>query len=123
MIFYDASREGRRRQGKPRPAHPAPAFLPEPKSLRPRPPPAPPRRPTGTPAVGRTLRDNVRDPTTRRARAEDRRGPDLSRLEKALGHQFRDRRHLERALTHSSYSHEESGDPDNEALEFLGAAA
>jgi len=65
----------------------------------------------------------VRGPTTRRARAGDRRGPDLSRLEKALGHEFRDLRHLLRALTHSSYSHEESGDPDNEALEFLGDAA
>jgi len=62
-------------------------------------------------------------PPTRRARADERRGPDLSRLEKALGHEFRDRRHLVRALTHSSYSHEESGGPDNEALEFLGDAA
>jgi len=65
----------------------------------------------------------VRDSTTRRTRAGDGRGADTSGLETALGHAFRERRHLLRALTHSSYAHEESGGPDNEALEFLGDAA
>src|SRR6266704_6825020 len=48
---------------------------------------------------------------------------DPTRLEERLGHRFRDPRLLERALTHSSYAHEEAGGPDNEALEFLGDAA
>lgn len=46
----------------------------------------------------------------------------LDRLEKTLGHEFRDRRLLKKALTHSSHayeSHLESPD-DNEQLEFLG---
>ncbi|MGZ5453269.1 MAG: ribonuclease III [Candidatus Aminicenantales bacterium] len=46
----------------------------------------------------------------------------LERLEKTLGHEFRDRGLLEKALTHSSHayeSHLESPD-DNEQLEFLG---
>ena len=44
-------------------------------------------------------------------------------LEKRLGYRFRDRELLERALTHSSYAHEEAGGgPDNEPLEFLGDA-
>lgn len=48
---------------------------------------------------------------------------DLSRLENRLGHRFRDRAILLRALTHSSYAHEEDRGPDNEALEFMGDAA
>ncbi len=45
-----------------------------------------------------------------------------SRLEGRLGHRFRDRALLERALTHSSFAHEGGGGADNEALEFLGDA-
>ena len=50
---------------------------------------------------------------------------DLSSLETAIGHQFRNRKLLERALTHSSHVHERSavdktGFGDNEQLEFLG---
>lgn len=53
--------------------------------------------------------------------------PDLSSLEAAVGHQFRSRQLLERALTHSSHVHEQgahTGAPlsDNEQLEFLGDA-
>lgn len=48
---------------------------------------------------------------------------DLSGLENRLGHRFRDRAILLRALTHSSYAHEEDRGPDNEALEFMGDAA
>lgn len=65
----------------------------------------------------------MRDTSAGRERAGGGRGADLSRLEAGLGHVFRDRRHLVRALTHSSHAHEESGGPDNEALEFLGDAA
>ena len=65
----------------------------------------------------------MRHTSTARARPQDGRGPDLSRLEVGLGHTFRDRRHLVRALTHSSHAHEESAGADNEALEFLGDAA
>jgi len=50
-------------------------------------------------------------------------GRDLARLQARLGHRFRRRALLERALTHSSYAHEEGTGPDNEALEFLGDAA
>lgn len=51
----------------------------------------------------------------------------LGELQEKLGYQFRERRHLERALTHSSWRHEARSqgaeDPlDNEALEFLGDA-
>jgi ribonuclease III len=56
--------------------------------------------------------------------------PDLSKLEKAIGHEFRDRGVLELALTHSSYAREaesqhaakgeEINVGDNEQLEFLG---
>ena len=60
---------------------------------------------------------------TRRTRVDDGGVPDLSRLETGLGHTFHDRRYLVRALTHSSYAHEESGGLDNEPLEFLGDAA
>lgn len=51
---------------------------------------------------------------------------DLAILEKALGHSFRDRELLERALTHKSKVYEKSGESqtaaDNEQLEFLGDA-
>jgi ribonuclease-3 len=51
-------------------------------------------------------------------------GADLSILENALGHTFRDKQLLERALTHKSRVYEKSanGQPstDNEQLEFLG---
>src|SRR5579862_1993619 len=51
---------------------------------------------------------------------------DLGILEKALGHSFRDRELLERALTHKSRVYEKSADgqtsSDNEQLEFLGDA-
>lgn len=54
--------------------------------------------------------------------------PDLNDLESTLGYSFRDRRLLERALTHRSWAHENvnSGDEQaartlhNEALEFVG---
>ena len=49
---------------------------------------------------------------------------DLGKLESELGHVFRDRQLLERALTHKSRIYEKSvnGEPsaDNEQLEFLG---
>ncbi len=47
----------------------------------------------------------------------------LTRLEEALGHRFRDRGLLVRALTHSSFANEAApgaGVADNETLEFLG---
>jgi len=47
----------------------------------------------------------------------------LPRLEGRLAYHFRDRAVLLRALTHSSYAHEQGDGPDNEALEFLGDAA
>jgi ribonuclease-3 len=51
---------------------------------------------------------------------------DLGVLEAALGHTFRDRELLERALTHKSRIHERPGESppasDNEQLEFLGDA-
>jgi len=56
---------------------------------------------------------------------------DLAALEAAIGHVFRDRELLERALTHKSHAHEQNGDSsgaprdpsgDNEQLEFLGDA-
>ena len=53
-------------------------------------------------------------------------GVDLAILEKALGHSFRDRELLERALTHKSRIYEKPPDgqtaADNEQLEFLGDA-
>jgi ribonuclease III len=52
--------------------------------------------------------------------------PDLGNLERALGHQFRDRNLLERALTHKSRIYEKASEEtystDNEQLEFLGDA-
>jgi ribonuclease-3 len=48
---------------------------------------------------------------------------DLGILENALGHTFRNRELLERALTHKSRVYEKSGvAEDNEQLEFLGDA-
>jgi ribonuclease-3 len=55
---------------------------------------------------------------------------DLTALEAAIGHSFRDRELLERALTHKSHAHEQNGDMratrdpsgDNEQFEFLGDA-
>ena len=64
----------------------------------------------------------MRRPSPTRARDEAGRPPDLAGIEKRLAYAFRDRNHLVRALTHSSRAHEESGGPDNEALEFLGDA-
>ena len=52
-------------------------------------------------------------------------GSALDVLEQTLGHEFRDRELLERALTHKSRIHERPGDSaptDNEQLEFLGDA-
>jgi ribonuclease-3 len=53
-------------------------------------------------------------------------GADLEVLERVLGHSFRDKRLLERALTHKSRVYEKSADgqpaTDNEQLEFLGDA-
>jgi ribonuclease-3 len=51
----------------------------------------------------------------------------LGELQEKIGYRFRDRGHLERALTHSSWRHEARSqgaeDPlDNEPLEFLGDA-
>lgn len=49
--------------------------------------------------------------------------PDLASLEAQIGHVFRNRTHLEQALTHSSHVHEKRVDSaDNEQLEFLGDA-
>lgn len=45
-----------------------------------------------------------------------------ARLEARLGHKFRDRALLDRALTHSSLAHETGKGKDNEELEFLGDA-
>lgn len=51
---------------------------------------------------------------------------DLGALEAAIGHVFRDRELLKRALTHKSRMHEQAGEStsagDNEQLEFLGDA-
>ncbi|HLK25163.1 MAG TPA: ribonuclease III [Caulobacteraceae bacterium] len=44
----------------------------------------------------------------------------LTRLERRLGHAFKDRNLLDRALTHASVSGRRAGVRDNEALEFLG---
>ncbi len=46
----------------------------------------------------------------------------LARLERRLGHRFRERRLLERALTHRSYAHERGNEEHYERLEFLGDA-
>jgi ribonuclease-3 len=49
---------------------------------------------------------------------------DLEALEAAVGHQFRNRDFLVRALTHTSHAYEKNQQPfeDNEQLEFLGDA-
>ena len=47
----------------------------------------------------------------------------LARLEERLGHCFRERALLERALTHSSYANEHPPTPHHEGLAFLGDAA
>jgi len=51
---------------------------------------------------------------------------ELATLEAGLGHTFRDRELLERALTHKSRIYEKGADgafsADNEQLEFLGDA-
>ena len=49
--------------------------------------------------------------------------PDALRdLGARLGHDFQDRGRLLQALTHRSYANEHPGEPDNEALAFLGDA-
>ena len=45
---------------------------------------------------------------------------DLSALERALGHSFRDRQLLVQATTHSAAGYGRAGAMDNERLEFLG---
>ena len=62
--------------------------------------------------------------TTPRARppAPDEGEERLTALETRLGHTFRDRVLLRRALTHSSRAREQAGGADNEGLEFLGDA-
>lgn len=44
----------------------------------------------------------------------------LEDLEKKIGHVFKDKALLEKALTHSSYAYEKQADKNNELLEFLG---
>jgi len=46
----------------------------------------------------------------------------IAALETALGHEFGDRRHLERALVHRSYCAEHAEAESNERMEFLGDA-
>ena len=48
----------------------------------------------------------------------------LALFEKKIGFQFKDRKYLLQALTHSSYANERKirKIPDNERLEFLGDA-
>jgi len=46
----------------------------------------------------------------------------LDAVERGLGHSFRDRRLLLRALTHASFANEDPDAEDNETLEFLGDA-
>lgn len=46
----------------------------------------------------------------------------LEALERRLGHPFKDRNLLLRALTHGSYAHEHPPEPDNEGLAWLGDA-
>jgi len=46
----------------------------------------------------------------------------VAELEARLGHAFRDRELLVRALTHPSYAHEHPPAPHNEVLAFLGDA-
>jgi len=60
--------------------------------------------------------------TTTRSRPVDQDDERLAALEAKLGHVFRDRAILRRALTHSSRAREQDGGADNEGLEFLGDA-
>ena len=60
--------------------------------------------------------------TTRRPPAAGDDDARLAALEARLGHTFRDRALLRRALTHSSRAREQAGGIDNEGLEFLGDA-
>jgi len=46
----------------------------------------------------------------------------IGALERALGHEFRDRSHLESALVHRSYCAEHAAAESNERMEFLGDA-
>lgn len=46
----------------------------------------------------------------------------LAQLEARIGHTFRDRTLLTRAVTHSSFAQEHPGDESNQRLEFLGDA-
>ena len=45
---------------------------------------------------------------------------DLQLFEEKIGYKFKDKKLLERALTHSSYANENKLPHDNERLEFLG---
>src|SRR5205809_13612 len=47
----------------------------------------------------------------------------VAALEERIGHSFRDRVLLDRALTHTSYSNEHPPTPHHEALALLGDAA
>lgn len=60
--------------------------------------------------------------TPHRSRPRDEDDARLAELETRLGHAFRDRTLLRRALTHSSRAREQAGGTDNEGLEFLGDA-
>jgi ribonuclease-3 len=53
-------------------------------------------------------------------KARDRREAAIAALEAALGHDFKDRALLERALTHASVAGVSPNIPHNETLEFLG---
>ena len=44
----------------------------------------------------------------------------MTEFEKKIGYEFKDKALLNRALTHTSFAHEEGTDLDNERLEFLG---
>ena len=44
----------------------------------------------------------------------------MTDFEKKIGYEFKDKKLLERALTHSSYANEKGTGLDNERLEFLG---
>lgn len=54
--------------------------------------------------------------------AEPNREDLLDTVERSLGHRFRDRRLLVRALTHSSFANDDPDAEDNETLEFFGDA-
>ena len=46
----------------------------------------------------------------------------LNEVEQIIGYKFKNKKHLQTALTHSSYSNEHRGAESNERLEFLGDA-